>query len=196
MLFLKETSDSTITHQQLQELQDRLQEFETERYEFQLKIKSQEDRLHTMQNELYQKQQEIIELREHLENVTSEQPDKTKLLAAMESDKVAASRALSQNVELKKQLDELELRFVQLTNDKADLMNRLDAELYANREMHSNYGTMEERLRTLDERFKFKDEEMIRLSHENEELKKRNENLQRQLNGEVNNNRIENQHWH
>ncbi|GBP15082.1 Golgin subfamily A member 2 [Eumeta japonica] len=72
-----------------------------------------------------------------------------------------------------KQLDELETRFVQLTNDKAELMNRLDAEQFANREMQTNYNAMEERLRTFDERFKFKDEEMIRLSHENEELKKK-----------------------
>ncbi|XP_073847881.1 Golgi matrix protein 130 kD [Musca autumnalis] len=167
------SSETVVSNQQIQELHDRLQEFETERYEFQLKIKSQEDRLITLQNEYEQKKQEVDELREHLENVTSEQPDKTKLLAAMESDKIAASRALSQNVELKKQLDELEIRFVQLTNDKADLMNRLDAEQYSNREMRSNYSTMEQRLHEIDERFKFKDEEMIRLSHENEELKKK-----------------------
>lgn len=142
-----------------------------------MKIKSQEDRLNTLHLELKQKEAELEQLKDHLENITSEQPDKTKLLATMESDKVAASRALTQNVELKKQLDELELRFVQLTNDKADLMTRLDSEQYANREMHANYAAMEERLRTIDERFKFKDEEMIRLSHENEELKKKLENI-------------------
>ncbi|XP_058979726.1 golgin subfamily A member 2-like [Musca domestica] len=167
------SSEEVTNNQQLQELRDRIQEYETERYEFQLKIKSQEDRLITLQNEYEQKKQDVEELREQLENVTAEQPDKTKLLAAMESDKIAASRALSQNVELKKQMDELELRFVQLTNDKADLMNRLDSEQFSNREMRSNYSAMEQRLQELDERFKFKDEEMIRLSHENEELKKK-----------------------
>ncbi|XP_065367032.1 golgin subfamily A member 2 [Calliphora vicina] len=171
----KESSSET-NNEQLKTLQERLNEFEAERYEFQLKIKSQEDRLNSQQLEVKQKDIELEQLKEYLENITSEQPDKTKLLATMESDKVAASRALTQNVELKKQLDELELRFVQLTNDKADLMNRLDSEQYANREMHTNYASMEERLRTIDERFKFKDEEMIRLSHENEELKKKLEN--------------------
>lgn len=157
---------------QITTLQERIQEFESEKYEFQLKIKSQEDRLNTLQNEVKQRNTELEHLRDHLQIVNSEQPNKTKLLATMESDKVAASRALQQNVELKKQLDELEIRFVQLTNDKADLMNRLDSEQFNNREMHANYAAMEERLRTIDERFKFKDEEMIRLSHENEELKK------------------------
>uniref|UniRef100_A0A1I8PDG3 Golgin subfamily A conserved domain-containing protein n=1 Tax=Stomoxys calcitrans TaxID=35570 RepID=A0A1I8PDG3_STOCA len=179
-----DTSSTAMTMQQVQELQDRVQEFETERYEFQLKIKSQEDRLHTLQNEYHQKQLEVEELREHLENIRSEQPDKTKLLATMESDKVAASRAMSQNVELKKQLDELEMRFVQLTNDKADLINRLDAEQYSNREMRNNYGVMEKRQQEMEERFKFKDEEMIRLSHENEELKKKLSRSQRTPNGE------------
>ncbi|XP_075165362.1 Golgi matrix protein 130 kD isoform X2 [Haematobia irritans] len=179
-----ESSTTTINTQQILDLQERVQEFETERYEFQLKIKSQEDRLHELQNECQQKQVEIEELREHLENVTSEQPDKTKLLATMESDKVAASRAMSQNVALKKQLDELEIRFVQLTNDKADLMNRLDAEQYSNREMRVNYATMEKRIQEMDERFKFKDEEMIRLSHENEELKKKLSPPHKRSNGE------------
>lgn len=171
MEFFKDHTGAQQT-EQFQSMQEQINNFEVERYEFQLKIKSQEDRLNSLQYELKQKDVELQQLKEHLENVTSEQPDKGKLLATMESDKVAASRALSQNVELKKQLDELELRFVQLTNDKADLMNRLDAEQFANREMHTNYAAMEERLKTNDERFKFKDEEMIRLSHENEELKK------------------------
>ncbi|CAD7011870.1 unnamed protein product [Ceratitis capitata] len=43
------------------------------------------------------------------------------------------------------------MRFVQLTNDKADLMNKLDAEEHANREMRTNYADMEERLQSIDE---------------------------------------------
>lgn len=137
-----------------------------------------------MENNVHQQQQRqqlITELEEQLENINSEQPDKTKLLATMESDKIAASRALTQNVELKKQLDELELRFVQLTNDKAELMNKLDAEEYANREMRNSYAQLEEKLHSIDERFKFKDEEMIRLSHENEDLTRKNLVLQQQV---------------
>jgi len=111
----------------------------------------------------------------------AEQPDQTKLLATMESDKVAASRALTQNVEMKNQLDELQQRFVQLTNDKAELVIRLDAEEFANREIRQNYTSMEQKLHTNEERFKFKDEEMIRLSHENVELQRQQLMMQQQL---------------
>lgn len=156
--------------QEVEKLKEQIGEYEMERHEFQLKIKSQEDRLEVLSSELQEKQNRLDQLEEHLRNYASEQPDQVKLLATMESDKIAASRALAQNIELKKQLDELEQRFVQLTNDKADLMNKLDAEEHANREMRANYNEMEERLHNIDERFKYKDEEMIRLSHENMKL--------------------------
>lgn len=167
------------TEQQLKQLEERVSDYEFERHEFQLKIKSQEDRLEALQRDLEQKQEEVYALQAHLDQMESDQPDKKKLLATMESDKIAASRALMQNADLKKQLDELERRFVQLTNDKAELMNRLDSEQYNNREMQTTYKTMQDRLQNIDERFKFKDEEMIRLSHENEELRRQNEILQR-----------------
>ncbi|CAB4055937.1 GOLGA2 [Lepeophtheirus salmonis] len=48
------------------------------------------------------------------------------LMESMESDKVAASRAMSQNQELKEQLMELQSALVNLTNAKAKLMNELD----------------------------------------------------------------------
>ncbi|XP_036334443.1 golgin subfamily A member 2 [Rhagoletis pomonella] len=166
---------------EVEKLKEQINDFELERHEFQLKIKSQEDRLEKLNGELQEKQRKLEEMEEYMHNYAAEQPDKTKLLATMESDKIAASRALTQNVELKKQLDELELRFVQLTNDKADLVNKLDAEEHANREMRANYTEMEEQLRSIDERFKFKDEEMIRLSHENMELTNQAVELQKQL---------------
>ncbi|XP_039957792.1 golgin subfamily A member 2 [Bactrocera tryoni] len=167
--------------QEVEKLKEQIGDYELERHEFQLKIKSQEDRLEILSGELQEKQTRLDQLEEHVRNYASEQPDQVKLLATMESDKIAASRALAQNIELKKQLDELELRFVQLTNDKADLMNKLDAEEHANRKMRANYNEMEERLHDIDERFKYKDEEMIRLSHENMELTNKAAALQRKL---------------
>ena len=47
-------------------------------------------------------------------------------IAACESDKVAASRAVAQNQQLKEQLEELELAVIQVTNSKAELANELD----------------------------------------------------------------------
>ncbi|XP_067626579.1 golgin subfamily A member 2 [Eurosta solidaginis] len=168
-------------NEEIEKLKEKICDFEMERHEFQLKIKSQEDRLEQLQSELKEKHTKLEQFEEYMENHAAEQPDKTKLLATMESDKIAASRALTQNLELKKQLDELELRFVQLTNDKADLINKLDAEEHANRKFRENYATLEEKLHNIDERFKFKDEEMIRLSHENMELINKAMALERKL---------------
>lgn len=70
---LQESSSlNTATNDQLQALQERISEFDSERYEFQLKIKSQEDRLNTLHLELKQKEAELEQLKDHLENITSE----------------------------------------------------------------------------------------------------------------------------
>ncbi|KAH8327264.1 hypothetical protein KR074_008862 [Drosophila pseudoananassae] len=160
--------------EQLGALKERLNDFDFERHEFQLKIKSQDDQLKL-------KDAALAELEQELERLQAVQPDQTKLLATMESDKVAASRALTQNVEMKQQLDELQQRFVQLTNDKAELVIKLDAEEFANREIRQNFTSMEQKLNANEERFKFKDEEMIRLSHENVELQRQQLMMQQQL---------------
>ncbi|KMY95726.1 golgin subfamily A member 2 [Drosophila simulans] len=170
----EETSEQKALKDELAVLKERIENFEFERHEFQLKIKSQDDQLQL-------KDSALDDLEKQLERLQSEQPDQSKLLATMESDKVAASRALTQNVEMKNQLDELQQRFVQLTNDKAELVIRLDSEEFANREIRQNYNSMEQRLHANEERFKFKDEEMIRLSHENVELQRQQLMLQQQL---------------
>lgn len=59
----------------------------------------------------------IEELEFMLERYESDQPDKDKLLAAMESDKVAAALAVSQNQRLKVQLEELQDGFVKLVSE-------------------------------------------------------------------------------
>jgi hypothetical protein len=51
-----------------------------------------------------------------LEKYECDQPDKDKLLAAMESDKVAAALAVSQNQRLKVQLEELQDGFVKMVS--------------------------------------------------------------------------------
>ncbi|KAH8395367.1 hypothetical protein KR222_003018 [Zaprionus bogoriensis] len=154
--------------------QERIKDFEFERHEFQLKIKSQDDQLQL-------KEDALTELQQELQRLQTEQPDQVKLMATMESDKVAASRALSQNIEMKQQLDELQKRFVQLTNDKVELVNKLDSEQFTNREMSLNYAKMEQKLQRNKDRFKFKDDEMIRLSHENVELHRTQLMLQQQV---------------
>jgi len=60
--------------------------------------------------------------------------DQAQLLAACQSDKVAASMAMQQNVSLKARLEELQGAVVALTNNKAELLDQLDA---ANRTVDS-----------------------------------------------------------
>lgn len=53
-------------------------------------------------------------LEDKLERLSGEVPDAKLLQAAMESDKVAAARAISQNTQLKEQLHELQNAFIKL----------------------------------------------------------------------------------
>ena len=65
--------------------------------------------------------------------------DAAQLVAACQSDKVAASRAMQQNQSLKERLEELQGALVSLTNSKADIMDQLDT---ATRKL-SSYSTVE-----------------------------------------------------
>jgi len=70
-----------------------------------------------IQKTLNERDCRIGELEFMLERYECDQPDKDKLLAAMESDKVAASLAVSQNQRLKVQLEELQDGFVKLVSE-------------------------------------------------------------------------------
>lgn len=59
-------------------------------------------------------EEHIAQLKEELEQAKSDQPDAKSLLETMHGDKLTASRAVTQNVQLKQQLDELQKAFVQL----------------------------------------------------------------------------------
>jgi hypothetical protein len=71
-----------------------------------------------LQRELAEKSGRIDEMGSMLERFEGDQPDKEKLLTAMESDKVAASRAVGQNQRLKQQLEELQDGFVKMVSLK------------------------------------------------------------------------------
>ena len=116
------------------------------------------------------KANKIVDLEERLEHILSERPNDVKLLASIESDKIAASRAMSQNSEFRKQIDEIQLKLIELTNDKMDLTTELHSERHANKEMRINYEDLKTQVNTLTEKLFFKDEEMIRLAHENTNL--------------------------
>lgn len=66
----------------------------------------------TLQKELLEKDAKLSETESDLERLKADRPDTTNILATIESDKVAASRAMAQNQELRKQLEEMQQAFV------------------------------------------------------------------------------------
>ncbi|KAF4526803.1 hypothetical protein B566_EDAN016630 [Ephemera danica] len=74
-----------------------------------IKLSGEEAKVAELQSELSQLQEKVSELQEG-------RPDDVKLLAAMESDKVAAARATAQNTQLKQQLLESQFVHAQLTD--------------------------------------------------------------------------------
>lgn len=162
-------------------------------------LKERESQLLALQHLLNDKDAQMSELTSAFERLKTETPDTGNLLATIESDKVAASRAVAQNQQLKLQLDEIQRAYVQLvsrpasviiriafdsfsllisfrnsfqSNDKLDLTTKLQSEQHLAREIKANFGGLEQELSSVREKLHFKDEEMIRLSHANTELDK------------------------
>lgn len=73
-----------------------------------------EPELESLKQNLEEKLDTIDRLELTIERIRTESPDATNLLATIESDKVAASRAVSQNQDLKSQLDEIQKAYIQL----------------------------------------------------------------------------------
>lgn len=75
----------------------------------------------TLQQQILEKDTKLMEFQMELERVNTERPDTTNLLATIESDKVAASRAMAQNQELRKQLEEMQLAIVQVVSNRCSM---------------------------------------------------------------------------
>lgn len=67
-----------------------------------------------LQQQLVEKDAKLAEIESELERLRAERPDTSNILATIESDKVAASRAMAQNQELRQQLEEMQQAYVQV----------------------------------------------------------------------------------
>lgn len=74
------------------------------------------EQISSLQLQLQEKLHALSELESTLERIQSERPDSKNLIASIESDKIAASRAMSQNQDLKQQLEEIQKAFVQVVS--------------------------------------------------------------------------------
>uniref|UniRef100_A0A182U7S2 Golgin subfamily A conserved domain-containing protein n=1 Tax=Anopheles melas TaxID=34690 RepID=A0A182U7S2_9DIPT len=135
-------------------------------------VSSEEKQKTDYEAQLKQYEEQVADLQLTVERLQLDKPDVAKLLAEIESGRVGASRAVQQNQELKSQLEEMQRAFVQISNDKLNLTDKLQTELHLGKEMKANYGNLETELCAIREKLHYKDEEMIRLAHENTELSK------------------------
>ncbi|XP_018337063.1 PREDICTED: golgin subfamily A member 2-like [Trachymyrmex septentrionalis] len=105
---------------------------------------------------------EIQELRDMKDDGT----DAAKLVQALESEKLGASRAVSQNQQLKEQLTEMENAFVTLSNAKLDLTEQLQAERNIGRKLNARLNNIEMEMDNLKEKLKEKETLLIELEKE------------------------------
>uniref|UniRef100_A0A023FME2 Putative muscle myosin heavy chain ixodes scapularis muscle myosin heavy chain n=1 Tax=Amblyomma cajennense TaxID=34607 RepID=A0A023FME2_AMBCJ len=98
---------------------------------------------------LAEREAQAEELAAALERLREDHVESSRLLEAIQSEKVAASRALSQNRELKRQLEEMQDVFVKLSNDKLELTEQLQKEQHVTKELGERLGQQEEELREL-----------------------------------------------
>ncbi|XP_069698649.1 golgin subfamily A member 2 [Periplaneta americana] len=133
----------------LSELEEKLKLVEGEKQTLTEQLESQVQENQNIQRELEDRHLRIEELESMLEQLEGEQPDKDKLLAAMESDKVAAARAVGQNQRLKQQLEELQEGFVKMSNNKLELTEQLQHEQHVCKEQSETLAQQEQELTAL-----------------------------------------------
>lgn len=69
-----------------------------------------------LESQLDEKKDAISVMELTIERLQTDKPDTANLIADLESQKVAASRAVSQNNDLKNQLEEMQNAFVQIVS--------------------------------------------------------------------------------
>ncbi|KAJ3633146.1 hypothetical protein MTP99_010113 [Tenebrio molitor] len=151
------------------ELVERLKTENTELQEDSVRVTNEKEML---LKDLEAKAESVRELEGLVEELRRNQPDNAKLLATMESDKVAAARAVSQNTELKKQMESMEEVFVKVNNDKMDLTEKLTAEQRNNKDLFDKLQKTELHLQTLADAIEIKDKELSHLRDNSMELNK------------------------
>lgn len=168
----KKSADTSATAEEIDSLKSKCTALEEEKAQSEIQRQSHLQQISSLQLQLQEKIALLSETETTMERIQSERPDSKNLIASIESDKIAASRAMSQNQDLKQQLEEMQRAFVQVSNDKLELTDRLQSEQHLGREIRLRFDGMDSELSSLKEKLHFKDEEMIRLSHETVDLNK------------------------
>ncbi|XP_066258527.1 golgin subfamily A member 2-like [Euwallacea similis] len=120
--------------------------------------------------ELDAKTDSIAQLESLVEQLRGNQPDSVKLLATMESDKVAASMAIQQNKELKLQLEGMQEVVMKMDNDKVELTENLKAQQQTNKELLEKLQKTETTLHSMADAIEIKDHELLKLRESSENM--------------------------
>ncbi|XP_028148281.1 golgin subfamily A member 2 [Diabrotica virgifera virgifera] len=121
-----------------------------------------------LMKELAAKNDSLNQLETMVEQLKGNQPDTAKLLATMESDKVAAARAVQQNMELKEQLESMAEVFAKMNNDKVELTEKLSIQQSASKDLLEKLQKTELHLQMLTDAIEIKDRELSHLREASE----------------------------
>lgn len=108
------TTSTTNSNEEMVESLENLRKEKSKLEESLNEIRNERDEL---LKELIVKKSVVEELEGTIERYRVDQPDNAKLLATIESDKVAAARAVMQNNQLKEQLEEMQNAFIKMVRD-------------------------------------------------------------------------------
>lgn len=158
--------------EEIRNLSLKMSEVENVNNNLKTKISNLELENSKLNQELSAKDEEIRNLQINSES-SNHSANMENIMKELEDKSIAASRALSQNQELKVQLEEMQKAFISMTNDKVELMTQMQSNEHVNKEMKIQYDAMEYELKEMKDKWQFKENEMIRLSHENTELEKK-----------------------
>lgn len=129
-------------------------------------LTAQEAKLQTMLSEKEMEIEMLVKEVQELRDTKDDGTDAVKLVQALESEKLGASRAVSQNQQLKEQLTEMENAFVTLSNAKLDLTEQLQAERNIGRKLNAKLNIVETEMDNLKEKLKEKETSLIELEKE------------------------------
>ncbi|TRY57168.1 hypothetical protein DNTS_003264 [Danionella cerebrum] len=93
-----------------------------------------------------EQERRLQDLEAQIEAAADEAQNRLRILEETQSDKATISRALTQNRELKDQLEELQSGFVRLTNENMELTSALQSEQHVKKEIARKIGTLQEDL--------------------------------------------------
>lgn len=105
-----------------------------------------------------------------VERSKTKEVDTSQLLEAMQSDKVAAARALTQNKQLKEQLEELQSGFIIMSNKKLELTEKLEKELHLKKHKNQEITSLNEVITNLKQEALQKEREITVLREKTESL--------------------------